>query len=67
MSKALHNPYPAEPYLDPIEISFQWAMHQWLHEISMKLPLAKIELGPVLNRMRVNLSYSGLKMRLGGL
>ena len=28
-----------------------WAAHQWLFQISMKLPLAKIELGPIYDRL----------------
>ena len=41
--------------------------HQWLFQISMKLPLAKIELGPIYDRLVHKFSFSGLKMRLAGL
>ena len=43
------------------------SFHQWLFQISMKLPLAKIELGPNYNRLRYKFSFSGLKMRLADL
>ena len=43
------------------------AAHQWLFQISMKLPLAKIELGPNYDRLMHKFSFSGLKMRLAGL
>ena len=36
-------------------------------QISMKLPLAKIELGPIYDRLMHKFSFSGLKMRLAGL
>ena len=39
-------------------------MHQWLFQISMKLPLAKIELGPIYDRLMPKFSFYGLKMRL---
>ena len=48
----------------PIEAA---AYHQWLFQISMKLPLAKIELGPIYDRLVHKFSFSGLKMRLAGL
>ena len=41
--------------------------HQWLLQISMKLPLAKIELGSIYDRLVHKFSFSGLKMRLAGL
>ena len=41
--------------------------HQWLFQISMKLPSAKIELGPIYDRLMHTFSFSGLKMRLAGL
>ena len=43
------------------------ATHQWLFQISMKLPPAKIELGPIYDRLVLKFSFSGLKMRLSGL
>ena len=42
-------------------------VHQWLFQISMKLPSAKIELGPIYDRYMHKFSFSGLKMRLAGL
>ena len=44
-----------------------YAIHQWLFQISMKLPLAKIELGPIYDRLVQKFLFSGLKMRLAGL
>ena len=38
-----------------------------LFQISMKLPPAKIELGPIYDRLVHKFSFSGLKMRLAGL
>ena len=38
--------------------------HQWLFQISMKLPSAKIESGPIYDRLVHKFSFSGLKMRL---
>ena len=43
------------------------AAHQWLFQISMKLPSAEIELGPICDRLVHKLSLSGLKMSLAGL
>ena len=42
-------------------------VHQWLFQISRKLPSAKIELGPIYDRLVNKFSFSGLKMRLPGL
>ena len=47
--------------------SKQQKVHQWLFQISMKLPSAKIELGPIYDRLMHKFSFSGLKMRLAGL
>ena len=47
--------------------NFQLPTHQWLFQISMKLPLAKIELGPIYDRLVHKFSFSGLKMSLAGL
>ena len=44
-----------------------WTNHQWLFQISMKLPSAKIELGPIYDRLVHKFSFSGHKMRLPGL
>ena len=44
-----------------------YPIHQWLFQISMKLPLAKIELGPIYDRLEHKFSFSGLKMRLADL
>ena len=41
--------------------------HQWLFQISMKLPRSKIELGPFYDRIKHIFSFSGLKMMLSGL
>ena len=41
--------------------------HQWLFQISMKLPMAKIELGPIYDRLVHKFLFSGLKMRLADL
>ena len=43
------------------------AGHQWLFQISMKLPSAKTELGSINDRLDHKFSFSGLIMRLAGL
>ena len=56
------------PTLHPVlSLLDQTGNHQWLFQISMKLPSAKIELGPIYDRLVHKFSFSGLKMRLAGL
>ena len=40
---------------------------QWLNQIPMKLPSAKIELGPIYNRFTYKFLFSGLRMWLANL